>query len=372
MPRSLPRCLRLAPPRLEARPVGRLHGAGHEPRELAAVIDEAGRGLVGHGRGRDEVAAAELGGPEARLARRDVDDALDQIARLRAAGAAIGVDRRGVGEHALDPHINRRDGVDAGQHGHARRGRDEGREERQIGAEIGDGLDPERQDAAVGVERQLGMADMVAALDVGEEALGALGGPFDRPAQLLGEPRHHCLLGMDEVLHAEAAADVGRDHPKASVGQLERAGHQLAAQAVAALGRGVEHVAVAAPVVVADRGAPLHGVLDDAVVDEVELDHARGLGEGGLGRGLVAGLPVEGQVARHLVPGERRAGRERAGRVGHGGQRLVVDFDPFGGVARGGQGLADRYRHRVPHMASRGRRRADTRARPSRSSRRCS
>ena len=72
-------------------------------------------------------------------------------------------------------------------------------------------LQPE--DAVVGVERELGGGDVVAAHRVGEEALAALGGPLHRPAQRPGGVGRHRVLGIEERLHPEAAADVGRDHP---------------------------------------------------------------------------------------------------------------------------------------------------------------
>ena len=50
-------------------------------------------------------------------------------------------------------------------------------------------LHPQRQDLAVLVERQLGVGDVVAAVRVGQEGLGAVGGPLHRPADLASRPR---------------------------------------------------------------------------------------------------------------------------------------------------------------------------------------
>ena len=61
-----------------------------------------------------------------------------------------------------------------------------------------------------GIERKLGPGRDVAALCAGHELLGALGGPAHRSVQLARRPQQQDPLGIEEVLHAEAAADVGR------------------------------------------------------------------------------------------------------------------------------------------------------------------
>ncbi len=67
----------------------------------------------------------------------------------------------------------------------------------------------------------------------------------------------------------------------------------------------------------------------------------RGPAEGRGGRGLLAGLAVEAEIARRLVPQKRRAGRERVGGMRHGRQRLIRDFNAFGGVLGRGDRLGD-------------------------------
>ena len=51
----------------------------------------------------------------------------------------------------------------------------------EIGAQIGHEVDVEAEEVAVVVERHLGDRDVVAALRVAQEVLGAVGGPVDRP-----------------------------------------------------------------------------------------------------------------------------------------------------------------------------------------------
>ena len=55
----------------------------------------------------DQVAPAKGGGIDPEPSSGDVDKALDDVVRLRLARSPIGVDRRGIGEHAADVHARR-------------------------------------------------------------------------------------------------------------------------------------------------------------------------------------------------------------------------------------------------------------------------
>jgi hypothetical protein len=68
---------------------------GHE----AAAIDLHAGGAC-DAEGRDQVASPEFDGVDARLLCRRIDETLDEIVCLGLAGAAVGVDRRRVGEGA--------------------------------------------------------------------------------------------------------------------------------------------------------------------------------------------------------------------------------------------------------------------------------
>ena len=194
-------------------------------------------------------------------------------------GAAIGVDRHGVGEHRLGLDVDRRGRVGAGEQGPVEIGRDAGREGRQIGAHIGDRRDLERQELGIGVERQLDMGDVVAAMRVRHEALRALGGPFDRAAHLAGGPGHDRLFGVMVDLRAEAAADIGRDDTQFRLRDVQHKGAHQEADHMRVLARRVERVFAGRAVELADRGARLHRIGDEAVVGEVELDDPRRLGD---------------------------------------------------------------------------------------------
>ena len=114
--------------------------------------------------------------------------ALEQVGGLGPAGAAVGVDRRGVGEPRVHLHVDLRRRVLAGQQGRVEDGRHGRREGRQVGAQVGVGVHAQREELAVLVHRHLGVAHVVAAVRVGQEALRALGRPLDAAVELLGGP----------------------------------------------------------------------------------------------------------------------------------------------------------------------------------------
>src|SRR5215471_20355608 len=99
-----------------------------------------------------------------------------------------------------------------------------------------------------------------------------------------------------------------------------------------ALQGGVDGVAVFGGVVVAERAAWLHAGGGDAVDDELVLDHVVGLGDGGIGRRLVAEQLHEADIVGAAVPYLCRAGRVRLRGRDDGRQRLVVDRDQLGRV----------------------------------------
>ncbi len=175
------------------------------------------------------------------------------------------------------------------------------------------------------------VGDVVAAHRVGEEALAALGRPLDRPAQRPGGERRHRVLRIEERLHAEPAADVGRDHPHL-LGLQAEIGREHVAMAPAALGAGLHGELARGRVPLGDAGARLHGVADDPVVDELQLDHLGRLGERRLDGRLVAIVPVEGEVARCFGVHLGGTGIQRLGGVGDGREVLVLDLDQLGRV----------------------------------------
>ena len=176
---------------------------------------------------------------------------------------------------------------------------------------------------------------------VGQEGFGALRSPFDRPFDLLGRPRADSLLVVDENLGAEAAANVGRDDAQLVLGRDALKRGQDNSREMRILACRIERGDVNALVIVAESRARLHGVGNEAVVDEIELGDVCGFGEGGFGRRLVAQMPVaEGVVGRKFVH-LRRARLGRASRIDHRRQNSVVDSEFLRPVARLQIGVRD-------------------------------
>src|SRR5215831_10902569 len=216
---ALPRRLRLT--RGEAYPVREVCSLRETSFRVAAVILHHHGRLVGIGFLRDHVAAANLDPVNAYLGRRDIDQPLKYKGRLRPSSAAIGVNRHGVSEDHLDLAVDGRGGVDAGKQWAVKVGGDVGPERRDVAAEIGDGLDPQPEKLAVGVEPELGLGDVIAAVSVRHESFAPLADPLDRPPDLAAGPGHNGLFGVVELLHAESAADIGGDHPQLLLRDVE-------------------------------------------------------------------------------------------------------------------------------------------------------
>ena len=265
---------------VKAVPVGNFLRARHVACEIARVVDFSGRRRVRHRLRLDRILAAQRVGRGVEIARRRIDQPLDQIGGLRPPGAAIGVDRNGVGIGRAQPHMGDRNVIGAGRHAGAEPGNVR-RVAGQIGAHVGDDIEREREEAPLVVERQPRAGDVVAAVAVAEKMLGALANPFHRPAQPLGGNRRQRIFAIGKQLGAEAAADVGRDDAHAVGRQLEHIAADDVADDVAALTAERERVAVA--VVFGDDPAGIHVIRNQPLIDDGERDGLRRLRERRLG-----------------------------------------------------------------------------------------
>ncbi len=340
MPRSLPR-LRLSRLRLrKAFPIRELERVLEDGREVAAVIGLLGRRGVGDLLRLELVAPAQLQPVDPHLAGGVVDQPLHEVVALGPAGAAVGGHEARVGEHALGRDLDQRRAVDADHVLDRIERRRQRRHRAEIGAHVAGAGEPQREEAAVGVERELGDLLVVAAVAVGEEARRALVGPFDRPPEQARAVQHRDVFGIGLRLHAEGAADIAGEQAQLGRRNVEDFG-ELAAQAEHALASDMEGEALALRIVGGDRGARLHGVDDEAVVEELEPRHMGGVGEGLLHLLGVAEMIVERDVVGHVVEELRRAGLHRLARLGDRGEGLDVEHDRFRGLLRLDRGLGD-------------------------------
>ena len=335
----------------EAGHVRQAEGAVHAALELAAVVGDPERGAVGHRGGGDQVHPPQGEPIHPELAGRVVDEALDDVGRLGPAGSAVRSGRIGVGQHRVHRNVRGRERVDPDQGRDVAEGREQVAVRGHVGPHVGERLHAQGEEAALGVEGQLGVAHVVARVLVGGDRLPALALPLDRPADLARGPEHEPVLGVLPALGAERPAHVARDHPDLVLRDLEDVAGQRVAHAVRVLDVGVEGVAVLPRVVHPERAARLH-VLGVHAGDDVAAPHpVGGPGEGRLGRRLVSELVQVGHVVRALVPDRRGPRLRRGPGVGHRGERLVVDADQVGRVLGLGAGLGHHQGHRIAHVA---------------------
>ena len=326
-------------PRLDAGVVGGLQRLVEEPVIIAGIVFPEDRGLIGEV--VDEVLPAQFGGVDLQFAGRGFHQPLEHERRFRAAGTADGIDRDGVGVDRPDIDVDRRDDVLAGHQRPVEIGRDERREERHVGADIGDGVDLQTENPVVPVEGDLGGGDVIAAVGVGQERLGPVRCPLDDAAGLLRRPEADDLLGIGEDLRAEAAADVGGDDPELVLRRDIDEGGEHDPKEMRVLGGVPERQMFVAGIVLGDHGTRLHGARHRAVVDDIEPGDVRGAGERLLGRRGVAELPVEDQVVGAGFVDLRSAGFQRRRGVHHRRQHVVVDVHRGGCILGLSPGFGD-------------------------------
>ena len=192
-------------------------------REGAAVNSVAQGVGHRHRRGRDHVYTPQLSAVEAALPGRLIDQPLDDVDRLGKARPAGDADWCGVGQHGRDLQIDRRDAIDCARQMNILEGLHAAGAD-HICARVGNALDAQGEKAALRVERQCSLGHMVARLVVGEKNLAAGSDPLDRPADAPRRPEYQHMLGIDEILGAEPAADIGSDKPHRRRGHAEPAG----------------------------------------------------------------------------------------------------------------------------------------------------
>ena len=253
----------------EAGVIRDLERALEDARKVAAVVRRPDRRLVGHGPLRNQIPAPDLGAVHAELARGLVDKALKHIARLRAAGASIGVGGYAVREHTDDLDMDRRRAVNAGQERAVDWSRDGRAEGRNVSAEIGASLHAKREEASVAVQGKRGARAVVPALGIGQERFVARRDPLYRAAQPPRRPDDDRLLRIVLALVAEAAAHVLRHNAQLALAQPELRAHVLA-DVMRGLRGAVQRIAGC------DGPARLDCRPAQAVVDELDIDPVRG------------------------------------------------------------------------------------------------
>ena len=325
-------------------PVGELLRLDERLLVVAAVVGDAARGRKRKFVRQGKMFEAQLEAIDADLPRDHVHQPLDQVSRLRAAGAAIGVGRHLVRVHAGDVDLHRRDPVAAGQHqaGQRRNGR---RQQLTIRSEIRNRVRLDSENRPVVLHRDLVIPDLVAAVNRRGGVLAARFDPFHRGVQLHRQVGAQRFFTIDVQLRAEAAAHFGRDDAQLVFGDADHCRQQRPEQ-MRNLRRRPQRQRAFAGVIRRDHRARLDRHRRQPLVIQPVLDDAIGAAEGVVDV-AAADRVGEGYVAAQVGMRERAAALERFFRIGDHRQRLVIDVDRVDGIARDVRIGGDRDRHRV-------------------------
>ena len=157
----------------------------------------------------------------------------------------------------------------------------------------------------------------------------------DRAAEAARRPQHQHPFRIENVLHPEAAADVGNADAKLFPADAKDTVGEQVADPVRAGGRGGQVQTAARSIELAQRTACLQRRGDDAVVDQFAFHDMRGVADRSFHRADLAAVELERDIAPRLRP-DRRGVRQNGVRDrDHRRQRRIVDDDGLGGIARG-------------------------------------
>ena len=280
--------------------------AVEQRRVIAGIVGQANRRGV---RPRtDEVAPPQFSRIDVHLARRRLHDAFKHIGRFGTSCAAISIDGNRVREDRLHLGVDRGRGVLAGEQRGVQDGRNRGRERRQIRAHVRRRVHAQAEELAVGVHREFGFGDVIAAVCIGEKCFRALARPLDRPPDFLRRPRQRHIFRIQINLRAEAAAHVRRDDPQFRFRQRQHERRHQQTLDVRILVRDVDRVAVVGLRITRVHGARFDRVRHQALIHDIQRGHVRGLREGGVGGGFIAVAPGVAEVVRRFIVDLRLAG----------------------------------------------------------------
>jgi hypothetical protein len=291
--------------------------AGAGPRVIAGVEVALGDVVERHLLRLHQALEAQIVGLLAELARQRVERDLQRKAHAGAGDPAVGQDRRLVGGDRIGPAAVVREVVEARQDRGDLAGLQAGGEGiGRVGAGIDACLAVERQQAAVavGVSRQ--DVVMLAAVGVGGEALTPVLDPPQRRADLARGPGQRDLLGEQNPLVAEAAADVGRHDADLALVDAETLG-EARAHDVRLLGGGVDDQLAQPRMPMGDHAAAFDRAHDLARGAQLARHRHGSLGFDGLE--VTSMLVVRKRLSAPVLVHQRRPGLARLQHVDDAG-----------------------------------------------------
>ncbi len=218
----------------------------------------------------------------------------------------------------------------------------------RVGADAGQVVDLEGGDGAVFLDADFRLHTMVARVNVGDEALDAVGDEFHRPLEQLGQRHGRHLVGIGVHLDAERAADVFGQHAHLLVRQTEVLGEQVLHH-VRRLRALVHRHALFARVPVGHDRARLVGNTGMTAEHEGGLDHRVGGGKRVIDLADVE-LALETEIVAERGMNHRSLAVERGFRIDYRRQFLVRHLDQFAAIFRLGARARDHgaYRFALP------------------------
>ena len=182
-------------------------------------------------------------------------------------------------------------------------------------------------------------------MDIGDEALDAIGDELDRTLEQFRKRNRRHLVGISMDLDAERAADVLGQDADLMLLESEVLGEQVLHH-VRSLRALIDGEPLVARVPIGDDGARLIGDPGVTAEHERRLHHRIGVLETLV---RVAGdeHALEGEIVAELGMDDRRAGIERGLGVGDRRQLLVADLDQLAAILRFGAGARHHRAHRL-------------------------
>ena len=161
----------------------------------------------------EEVAPAHFGRVDAQIARDEVHDPFRGEMCLRLPETPVGPDRAGRGGDTRERPAVLGDRVRATQRPHGdERGADPGEVEDGV-ADVARDADVEREHSPVVVIANRDVVHLGTRVDGSDQRFGAVLAPAHRTSHDARQQRDQALLAQEVLLVAEAATDVGSDHP---------------------------------------------------------------------------------------------------------------------------------------------------------------
>ena len=205
--------------------MGQFQRLVHDGFKVASVIG-LGHGIfVRHLARLDHVGASELQAVNATHSSGLVHEALDVEDRLWTTGSTVGAGRCSVGHHSREVVVNEANVIHPGLNPRTDEELNGHPSHARIGAHIGLGVDLERHDFALGVQRHADVTHDIAPMRAGQKVLRALGLPFDGTLQLVSAKRHHQVFWIGARLHAKASTHIAHDHPDVAGGDAKEVGN---------------------------------------------------------------------------------------------------------------------------------------------------